>query len=442
MPRQMIAGAGASSMLPPRPAPTINSNEPATGAASGGASVRIAMSFVPSGAPITVTFGGVAATTTAISYGENGYIDVTVPAHAAGDVDVVVSHSLGSSSTPVGWFTYTQANLTAGTPSVSPGDNQVTLAATPASGGTAPLTYQWYRKTGAGAYSTLPGATTRDFVDNTAVNGTTYTYKLNVQDVAGAPGVDYAERTVTPGSYTAPTIGFADMENSTSGIFLFANGTNTGSTSAFIIDDPTGLFGGKVLRIDYIGGGSGVDINRSATWTVPIANSINTPGGAFHIAADIYLPAPPDPATWSAMRKLLYINPSSGITSGANAVFKQHGVNASNQPLMKIEVQPEPDGTAFLATVGVFNWGEKHHWEMAMIFNSALGVADGSLRVWKDGALVYEKANYFPWLRATTSPAGAGIRSAKFGEQYQGALPTNESRYFDNLALSTQRIGP
>ena len=89
------------------PAPAFDTLSPATGPTTGGTSVTIyGINFLGAS---SVTFGGTAATIVSVTGTE---ITVTSPAHAAGEVNVVVT-TPGGSSTDVPTFTYEAAPLSA-----------------------------------------------------------------------------------------------------------------------------------------------------------------------------------------------------------------------------------------------------------------------------------------------------------------------------------------
>ncbi len=81
---------------------TVTSIKATSGSSAGGTSVTIRGTGFASGA--TVTFGGVAATNVVVN--SSTKIFCTTPAHAAGDVDVVVTNTNTASGTLSGGFTY------------------------------------------------------------------------------------------------------------------------------------------------------------------------------------------------------------------------------------------------------------------------------------------------------------------------------------------------
>ena len=85
-------------------APTLVSVEPASGSTRGGESVVVTGANFVSG--VTVLFGGVLATSVAILDSNGTRLRVTVPAHAAGRVDIVVSNPDGRTATLPGGYAY------------------------------------------------------------------------------------------------------------------------------------------------------------------------------------------------------------------------------------------------------------------------------------------------------------------------------------------------
>ena len=83
----VLSACGGSSSMPPATAPTISSVTPASGPGLGGTSVNIV--GVDFGTPVTVHFGGIAATVSAQTATS---ITATAPPHALGAVDVVVTN--------------------------------------------------------------------------------------------------------------------------------------------------------------------------------------------------------------------------------------------------------------------------------------------------------------------------------------------------------------
>ena len=120
-------------------APAVMGVAPTTGATAGGTSVTI------SGANLVgataVTFGGTAATNVVVN-GAGTQITATSPAHAAGQVDIIVSTPNGTSPVVAGdQFTYTvpAPTITGIAPTAGPtaGGTSVTITGTNFAGATA-----------------------------------------------------------------------------------------------------------------------------------------------------------------------------------------------------------------------------------------------------------------------------------------------------------------
>ncbi|HEU5206386.1 MAG TPA: fibronectin type III domain-containing protein [Gaiellaceae bacterium] len=86
------------------------------------------------------------------------------------------------------------------------GDNQVSLTwnAPAFDGGSAVTSYNIFRGTSPGAETFLTGSTTTDYVDASAVNGTTYYYKVSASNANGE-GAKSNEASATPIAAVAPT---------------------------------------------------------------------------------------------------------------------------------------------------------------------------------------------------------------------------------------------
>jgi hypothetical protein len=244
-------------------------------------------------------------------------------------------------------------------------------------------------------------------------------------------GHSFCGASFTPSNFASPDIASHDFENG-----VFSPFSTSTPNAVFVVDDPTPRASGKVVQINYIGT---QDVNRAFKWIR--TGTYNTPGTSFFVRGKLYLPYNP---TWPTnMRKLLYINASSGISGAPNAVVKSRNVNASGQAILQSENYPKTvTGGSQLSTHGAFDFDTWVTLEAEVLFNSAVDVADGGFRVWIDGVLVHERLNFYPWLRSLTG--GAGIKTMYFGHQWEGGATdtVNESRYWDDCAISSQRIGP
>lgn len=108
------AGAIVRFSLPP----TLASFFPSTGPTAGGSTVRLRGTFLQPGA--AVSFGGSPATNVVVRNATT--VTATIPAHGAGNVDVVVTNPDGQSATSPGGFTYAEGApaLTGVSPVVGP----------------------------------------------------------------------------------------------------------------------------------------------------------------------------------------------------------------------------------------------------------------------------------------------------------------------------------
>lgn len=129
---------GFTYTTPTNPAPTVSSVSPNSGSTDGGTSVTVTGTGFSSGA--SVTFGGAGAT--GVTVVGSTSITATTPAHAAGEVNVVVTNTDGQSGTLTNGFTYTTpTNPAPSVSSVSPnsgataGGTSVTVTGTGFSSG-------------------------------------------------------------------------------------------------------------------------------------------------------------------------------------------------------------------------------------------------------------------------------------------------------------------
>jgi hypothetical protein len=437
--RMMGIGFGSlDSTFPETPTPGISSVSPTSGINTGGTSVTITMTRTNPGSAVTI--GGNAATITSASYGDNGFLIVTTPAGTAGARDVVVSDSIGSATLAAG-FTYSAgAALTAGSATASGGDTEVNLSATAPAGGTAPYTYQWYFSTTSGQKgSTIAGATSLSYTHTGRTNGVAYYYTLDATDSAGSPAtVSYTQKTATPGSFAAPNVASTDFESGNSGVFLAGvPPVNTGSVNIDFVADPTGELTGTVARMRFqSGAGDGV-VARDVKVKYTHATGYGL-GTTFYFRGHVVVPTPAADML-NGQRKLFYIQTQS---NGADAFFFLKAEPAiSGGQTLKLEFPKYPTGN-MAPSAGSIQFNTKHSIEVQITVNSSISLADGIVRVWVDGAMTYEKTDAYP-MRTLTK---GNFKVFCFGDQCQASLSADiafdEYRYWDNLAISTARIGP
>ena len=167
----------------PLPAPTVTSVSPVSGPTSGGTAVTITGTGFVSGA--SVRFGTVMATNVNVASGTS--ITATTPAHAQGNVNVVVTNADGQSGTLVNGYTYVSSDDPGNEPpivnaSASPTSGAAPLSVNFSSNASDPdgiiMGYQWVF--GDGQSSTAQSPT------HTYQTAGTYTAQVTVTDDQGA----------------------------------------------------------------------------------------------------------------------------------------------------------------------------------------------------------------------------------------------------------------
>jgi hypothetical protein len=272
----------------------------------------------------------------------------------------------------------------------------------------------------------------------------TYSVRLTITDIAGASASITRSVTVTasapppppppPGGFVPPDIAWADFENGTLGGFLTGDRvSNIGKPGTIdVITDPTGKLSGKVVRLHFQRNSTSqsADVNRAI---VPTVSFIRGLGETFFAACRFVVPTPAA-NMMNAQRKLFYFQRAPN--DGTYAILNSYGTR------LVISVPTGTGGQKDVGFAGALPYDTPVHLEVQVTGNSAVGVPDGIVRVWKDGVLLHQatNVNYF-W---TTS--GPFARYA-LGEQSQmdpvdTSILFDEYRYLDNCAVSTQRIGP
>jgi hypothetical protein len=347
-------------------------------------------------------------------------------------------------------FVVVVSALTAGNATAIAGDSTVALTATAPTGGTAPYTYQWHRSTDGSKGSALSGATSLTHDDDTAVNDTLYYYTMTATDAVAA-SVDYTQRQATPGNFAAPDIAYGDFEDGTLGGFVKQGADANNHIN--VIDDSTGIRGGKVVEMRFVGTG---DTNKSLKKVVGQAEEMGY-GDTFYMAGSVFIPLPPTNML-RAQRKLFYPQPNiEGPTQQAYFFLKVEGYSANLVQPFQATTNKYPTGVQKLIPNIVAGAGVAYdtwtHVEARVTMNSDVNSQDGILQVWKDGVLVMHYTNC--WFKnrnvRTDNPAVdttlRGFGSFKIGDQlqplpYDTTTTYDERRLWDNMAVSTTRIGP
>lgn len=267
--------------------------------------------------------------------------------------------------------------------------------------------------------------------------------KVNGPETPGGP-----PGTVEPDADAVPAnLASSDFENGSLAPF-----TNPWGTGVEVVADPTGSGRGNVTRFHYqaeIG-----DVNRALSFVHP-----RRWAEPMHFRGEFNIPVG-DIRENEVLRKLVYWQPHSdyakysngGLASGRTVVHTTGSdliVDATFNPLPGSGRTSDDVRTWEIVATGL----KENQWYTLEVFQqmeSALGRADGILRVWLNGALVFEK-NTMTW----SDPAWVGNTSGGVpfeasdiyfenflvGEQVNrndGGF--NEYRYWDNVAFSTKRI--
>jgi hypothetical protein len=220
-----------------------------------------------------------------------------------------------------------------------------------------------------------------------------------------------------------------------------------------LIPDPTGSGRGNVARLHFAG--SGGDDNHQLEFMYP-----RRYGEPLYFRGSFYLPGT-DLSNAAIIRKLVYWKSredwgkypkNGGLASGRTVVLL-----SGDQLIVDATFNPEP-GTGRTSddvrTVATLATGmQANRWYTLEVFQqmeSAIGKADGTLQIWVDGKLLFEKYN-LTW----TDPAWVGDMSNGvpfeasdiYFEQYLVGQQVNwnlgsfdEYRYWDDVAFSTRPI--
>ena len=235
--------------------------------------------------------------------------------------------------------------------------------------------------------------------------------------------------TVLPaGQFSPPDIASTNFDSGDSDPFLSGAGVTTGGADITFINDPTGLFSGKVAEYHFVrtNTSSAPDVDRA----LRVTRGVHW-GESVFIRGHVMIPTPQS-GMGGAMRKLIYVQTSQPSSS--------FGVIRANGQTLYAEFSGT-NTTARVATIGAFPFDAKHSIEVQITVNSAAGVPDGVLRVWLNGALMVDLGDV-NWIKA--ADASMNFSRFLFGQQTQNTTTSlfDEYRYWDNLAVSTKRIGP
>lgn len=257
----VAACSGGGTSDPPRPAPTIASVSPTSGAMAGGTVVAVTgTGFDVAAGATTVTIGGSAAT--AVSVSSSTSLTCAAPAGAAGPADVVVTTSSGSATLAQG-FTYLRPVPTVA--SVSPASGAM-------AGGTV------ITLTGTG-FDTAAGGTTV-MIGGTAATAVTVASENLLTCAAPAGNAGPADVVVTTSGGSATlTQGFTYLRPvpTISSISPTSGGVEGGTVVAVTGTDFDTAAGGTTVTI---GGAAATAVNVTSSTSLTCATPTGTAGPA------------------------------------------------------------------------------------------------------------------------------------------------------------------
>jgi hypothetical protein len=270
----------------------------------------------------------------------------------------------------------------------------------------------------------------------TGVSAGSVVIQATIDGVVGQASLNVS----VPSVITAPapssgTLASADFEDGTFGSFY-----NPWSTGIDVVSDPTGGGRSKVARTHYTTNGTTqVDHNLDLT---PKSLAIGL-GDSLWFTGDFYLDANANmtasgPST--VQRKLLYWGWNGSGGHPFDMVLTSFG------PQMVISNYPhpsfEPGGLTYLPVY--ITAGRWHTLKVQLRINSSFGASDGILRIWFDGALVFDHAD-MRW----TDPSWTDVAPSNYkwtdwgvGTQVSTGVPDDEYRYWDNLVFASTSIQP
>jgi hypothetical protein len=320
------------------PAPTVTGLNPTTGPSAGGTVVTLTGSGFTGATG--VTFGGTAATAFTVS--NDTTITATAPAHAAGQVDVVVTTSGGNSPvTPGGRYTYTTPPPSAPTvTSLSPtggpaaGGTSVTITGTNFTGATAVT----FGGTAASAF-TVTSATT---ITATAPAHAAGAVNIVVTTPAGdsATGAGSAYTYAQPPVQTTPTITALSPTGgpATGGTTVTITGTSFSGATAV-------TFGGTAASSFTVGSATSISaVAPAGSGAVDVV--VTTPAGASPVtAASRYTYAAPP----LSAPTVTGVAPATGPTAGGTAITIT-GTNFASGATVAVGGQPATNVVVASAT--------------------------------------------------------------------------------------------
>ncbi len=231
-----------------------------------------------------------------------------------------------------------------------------------------------------------------------------------------------------------------NFEDGTFGTF-----TNPWGYGISVVDDPTGAGKGKIGKFVYYSGADGSPAPSASDDHALITNTEGPfpLGKSIWLHGDLYFKTGTGGYSTSDNRKIIRLSNDSREN---NTDIILHKVDGGDLRLTT-DIYRSGSVTAPSGSTGIQILNDRWYTlDVELVPNSARGVNDGKIRIYINGATIptYERAVDIDWNTDPTNTTSAGKPYFRFGDQLTIALghPTYEDvRYWDNLAVSSSRIG-
>lgn len=241
------------------------------------------------------------------------------------------------------------------------------------------------------------------------------------------------------GSYSAPDLANVDFEDGTDGVLV-----NPFSPSNMTFPaDPTSRATGKVVKYTY-NPSSGGSMEKGSRYT---ASPVISYGYTIWHRAKLYIDSSGAGANYkkSHNRKLIDWFGTAAV-GGIRMTLHRTGTNGDLK-FSYVDTSTGTEAERFDADTGIDLADDTWHTiEVKMVTNSADGVADGELHIYMNGAATptYSRTTSLKWIQEGPTKQ---TRFERLFIGYQltinsGDATYTDTRYFDDVAFSTSRIGP
>jgi len=202
-----------------------------------------------------------------------------------------------------------------------------------------------------------------------------------------------------------------------------------------VVSDPTGGGHGKVVRIHYVRDdlSQGYDRNRGVMYEKGDGIGL---GQTVFFRGDLYLGAPKS-GSEPGQRKLLYWQPDPG----SPPIWSVLGLYGYSMFVSAGYPDALGNGTFQKTQITTLQPGRWYHIEYQVTLNSTFAATDGVIRLWVDGALLFEKTDV-RWSDPTWTSAPSAMRFRYFlvGDQVNFDGLYDEYRYWDNVTFANGRM--